>query len=55
MNTYLVTIKYIGTDEVEHTMQGKFSSIMLALTKSKATCLKNNVKEVKSVNIEELA
>ena len=55
MNKYLVTIKYIGDDDKEHTIQATISSIQLALTKSKATCLKNNVKEVKSINIEELA
>lgn len=51
---YLVTIEYIDKGKEPHKIQAKFSSLMLALTKTKATCLKDNVEEVTNIIIEEV-
>ena len=54
MKTYRVTINYIAIDNTEHTIQATFSSLPLALTKAKTTCMKGDVKRVKSVIVEEI-
>ena len=54
MKTYKVTIEYISQDNVEHTVQATFSSISMALAKSKSTCVKPDVKRVKKVLVEEI-
>lgn len=54
MKKYRVTIEYIAQDNTEHTIQATFSSLPMALTKSKSTCLKNDVKRVKKVLVEEI-
>ena len=54
MNNYVVTINYIAVDNTEHTIQAQFASLPLALTKAKATCLKADVKRVKSVIVKEI-
>lgn len=54
MKTYRVTINYIATDHTEHTIQATFSSLPMALTKAKSTCLKNDVQRVKKVLVEEI-
>ena len=51
---YKVTIKYLDEQGAEHTIQAKFSSLMLALTNAKATCLKPHIKEVIEINIDEV-
>lgn len=54
MKRYRVTIDYVATDNVEHTIQASFSSLPMALTKAKSTCLKDDVKRVKKVVVEEI-
>ena len=50
---YLVTIEYLDKEGNSHTLQAKFTSLMLALTKTKATCLKDYIEEVTNINIVE--
>ena len=54
MKKYVVTIEYIATDNTEHTIQASFSSLPMAFAKSKSTCLKDDVKQVKKVIIKEV-
>ena len=54
MKNYKVTITYIAQDNTEHTIQASFNSLPMALTKAKSTCLKNDVKRVKKVLVEEI-
>lgn len=54
MKNYRVTIVYISQDNVEHTIQASFNSLAMALSKSKSTCLKPDVKRVKKVLVEEI-
>ena len=50
---YLVTIQYLDREGNPHTLQAKFTSLMLAITKTKATCLKDYIAEVTNINIVE--
>lgn len=54
MKNFRVTIEYIAQDNTEHTIQAMFSSLPMALTKAKSTCLKADVKRVKKVLVEEV-
>ena len=54
MKNYVVTINYIAADNTEHTIEARFASLPLALTKAKATCLKDDVKRVKSIIVKEI-
>lgn len=51
---YRVTINYIAVDHTEHTIQAYFSSISMALAKSKSTCVKGDILRVKKVVVEEM-
>ena len=51
---YRITITYIAKDKVEHTIQSRFSSLPLGLTKTKSICLKDDVQKVKRILIEEV-
>lgn len=53
MKKFRVTIEYIAQDNTEHTIQATFSSLPMALTKTKSTCLKNDVQRVKKILVEE--
>ena len=54
MKNYRVTIEYIAQDNTEHTIQASFNSLPMALSKAKTTCLKNDIKRVKKVLVEEI-
>jgi hypothetical protein len=54
MKRYRVTIEYIAKDRTEHTIQASFSSLPMALSKAKSTCLKDDIDRVKKVLVEEI-
>lgn len=54
MKKYVVTIEYIAQDNTEHTIQASFSSLPMALAKTKSTCLKDDVKRVKKIIVKEV-
>ena len=54
MKNFKVRIVYIATDNTEHTIEAMFSTLPLALTKTKATCMKGDVKRVKKITVEEV-
>ena len=54
MKKYRVTIEYIAQDNTEHTIQATFSALNMALVKTKSTCLKDDVKRVKKILVEEI-
>lgn len=54
LKRFTVTINYIATDHTEHTIQAQFSSLPMALSKAKSTCLKQDVARVKSVVVKEV-
>ena len=54
MKKYRVTIEYIAKDNTEHTIQASFNALNMALTKTKSTCLKDDIKRVKKILVEEI-
>ena len=54
MKNFRVTIEYIAQDNTEHTVQATFTTLPLALTKAKSTCMKGDIKRVKRVLVEDI-
>jgi hypothetical protein len=54
MKNFRVTIEYIAHDNTEHTIQATFTTLPLALTKAKSTCMKDDIRRVKKVLVEEI-
>ena len=54
MKNYRVTIIYIAQDNTEHTIQASFTALNMALAKTKSTCLKEDIKRVKKILVEEI-
>lgn len=54
MKKYRVTIEYIAQDNTEHTIQASFNALNMALAKTKSTCLKDDIKRVKKILVEEI-